>query len=398
MEGRDALSGAVYREVFDCVDDGLVLLDPETGRITDANDAFAGLVGVDRASLVDEPLVSITNNESHAAVAYAVAMVERAAAGEPQSFEWTDLDADGEELELEVRFAPVAVDGADLVLGVIRDVTAERERERALLRRKERFEEFASVVSHDLRGPLNVIEGELRRHRETGADEHLDAVEAASYHLDRVVTDLLDLARDGQTIAEAEETSLEAVARRAWSLVDGRGATLEVTGDATLRADPGRLTRALENLFRNSVEHGSTGPRSQAREDSMEHGSTSSRAPPDESVEHGSTYTRVQSGDSGGCGDGVVGGARDSPEVKVGPLPDGRGFYVADDGPGIPPGTRERAFDPGFTTDSDGTGLGLAIVHRIFEAHGWSVEVGESESGGARFVVRGVATGATAEH
>ena len=140
------MPGAVYREVFDGIDDGLVLLDPETGRLADVNDAFAELTGLDREALVGRPLVSVTNNESHAAVAYAVAMVERAAAGDPQSFEWTDRDADGAELELEIRFSPVTVDGVELVLGVVRDVTDDRERERALLRRKERLEEFAEVV------------------------------------------------------------------------------------------------------------------------------------------------------------------------------------------------------------------------------------------------------------
>jgi len=382
MESRDGSTGGVYREVFDGIDDGLVLLDPDTGRITDVNGAFVALTGSDRESLVGRRLVSVTNSDSRAAVAYAVAMIERAAAGEPQSFEWTDRDATGAALELEVRFVPVTARGADLVLGVVRDVTTDRERERALLRRKERLEEFASVVSHDLRGPLNVIEGELRRYRETGTAEHLDAIEAASGHLDRVVTDLLDLARDGRTIGETEPTSLEAVARRAWALVDERGATLDVRTDMTVRADPGRLTRALENLFRNSVEHGSACSRPEA-DDGVEHGSTSARS-------------RARGGDRdhGSAGERPVAGTL---EVRVGALRDGDGFYVADDGAGLPPATRERAFDPGFSTAADGTGLGLAIVHRIVEAHGWSVEAAESEAGGARFVVRGVTAGARAE-
>lgn len=43
-------------------------------------------------------------------------------------------------------------------------------------------------------------------------------------------------------------------------------------------------------------------------------------------------------------------------------------------------------FDHGYSND-DGTGLGLAVVRRVFEAHGWSIEVEESEDGGARFEV-----------
>ena len=148
-----------------------------------------------------------------------------------------------------------------------------------------------------------------------------------------------------------------------------------------MQADPGRLTRALENLFRNAVEHGSTSPRSPAREDSVEHGSTCSRPKADDTA-----HPPRADGSSG-----------DPLEIRVGSLDGERGFFVADDGPGIPPATRERAFDPGFTTVADGTGLGLAIVHRIFEAHGWSVEVTESEAGGARFVVRGTTPVARAD-
>lgn len=345
MSRWDVWDGTVYGDVFDGIDEGLALVDPETANIAEVNRAFVGITGTDRESLVGRELTSVTNNECRVSVAYAMAMVERAAAGEPQSFEWQDRDASGDHLDLEVRLSPTAIGGDEYVLVVVRDVSAER----ALRRRKERLEEFAGVVSHDLRGPLNVIQGELGRFYDTGDREHLEAVEAASTHLDSVVTDLLDLARDGQTIRETETTSLELVARRAWSLVDSRGATLSVTTDLELEADPERLTRALENLFRNSVEHGSTT------------------------------------------------GPMDPPEVRVGAIQE-EGFFVADDGAGIPSATRERVFEPGFSTDDDGTGLGLSIVRRICEAHGWSVDVGESESGGARFVVRGPTLVQSAEH
>ncbi|PSQ16582.1 hypothetical protein BRD00_10515 [Halobacteriales archaeon QS_8_69_26] len=100
-------------------------------------------------------------------------------------------------------------------------------------------------------------------------------------------------------------------------------------------ADPGRLEHVFENLFRNAVEHG---------------------------------------------GDDVT--------VTVGAL-DG-GFYVADDGPGIPEDRREEVFDVGTSTAADGTGFGPTIVRHIVETHGWRVRVAESEDGGARFEVTGV--------
>jgi signal transduction histidine kinase len=69
-----------------------------------------------------------------------------------------------------------------------------------------------------------------------------------------------------------------------------------------------------------------------------------------------------------------------------------RGFFVADDGPGIPETDRETVFESGYSTAADSTGFGLAIVQSVVEAHGWDVAITESESGGARFEITGVET------
>ena len=70
------------------------------------------------------------------------------------------------------------------------------------------------------------------------------------------------------------------------------------------------------------------------------------------------------------------------------------GFFVADDGVGIPPAERERVFDPGYSTNEtgDGTGLGLTIVERIAEAHDWTVSLATGSAGGARFEFRPAST------
>jgi len=63
------------------------------------------------------------------------------------------------------------------------------------------------------------------------------------------------------------------------------------------------------------------------------------------------------------------------------------GFYVTDDGAGIPDTDRTDVFDSGYSTTQGGTGFGLSIVEQVAEAHGWAVRLTESEAGGARFEI-----------
>ncbi len=136
-------------------------------------------------------------------------------------------------------------------------------------------------------------------------------------------------------------------------------ATLSVETELVLDADADQLQQLLENLFRNAVEHGSTG----------------SRDSPDDAVEHGSTGDRDDSPDRGA---GVT--------VTVGETD--RGFFVEDDGVGIPPENRDTVFEAGYTTSSQGTGFGLNIISQVAAAHGWEVTVSEGAEGGARFEFR----------
>ena len=254
-------------------------------------------------------------------------------------------------------------------------ISYELEHQRAnehLARNNERLEEFASIVSHDLRNPLNVLQGTLDIAEETGDPEQFEACRRAADRMEGLIEDVLTLARQGETVADPLPVNLAGLVEECWTGVETDGASLRLETDRVVVADRGRLKQVFENLFRNSVEHGSTAPRSQAREDSVEHGSTDSRTQSDDSVEHGST--------GGSDAAGVT--------VTVGDLDDG--FYVEDDGPGIPEDERERVFDSGYSTAENGTGFGLAIVGRIVEAHGWAVEVAEGDDGGARFELRSV--------
>ncbi|WP_255196788.1 sensor histidine kinase [Halorarius litoreus] len=247
-----------------------------------------------------------------------------------------------------------------------------------LARQNEQLEEFASIVSHDLRNPLSVISGAIGLTEQTGDLAHLELANNGVRRMGELIDGLLELARQGQSVGETTAVDVGAVARKAWGVVDASDAALVVAGDQTVEADTERLQALFENLFRNSVEHGSTSNRSAGRSgDSVEHGSTSSRdgrSRPDDSVEHGST--------------GEPGDDDSSVTITVGPLGAGRvGFYVADDGPGISEAEREQVLEHGYTTEPGGTGLGLSIVRSIADAHGWTITITERDSGGARFEI-----------
>ncbi|GAB3021569.1 hypothetical protein GCM10025298_06460 [Natronobiforma cellulositropha] len=241
------------------------------------------------------------------------------------------------------------------LVGATTDITAKKRHEQEIERQRQRLEEFASVVAHDLRNPLNVARGYVQLATETDDLSALGDVEESLERMEHLIEDVLTLARQGNSVLEPEPVSLRATVEAAWEQVSTADATLQIADDTHFLADQGRLCQLLENLLRNAVEHGSTSPRSHARENAVEHA--------------GETVT-----------------------VTVEPLENGFGFALEDDGPGIPEDKRERVLESGYTTSSEGTGFGLAIVSQIVDAHGWEIEVTESDSGGARFEISGVET------
>jgi two-component system nitrogen regulation sensor histidine kinase NtrY len=62
-------------------------------------------------------------------------------------------------------------------------------------------------------------------------------------------------------------------------------------------------------------------------------------------------------------------------------------IIVADDGPGIPAGEREKLFMPYYSTKRRGSGLGLAIVRRIIAEHGGAIDVADNAPRGTRFIL-----------
>ncbi|AGN00840.1 PAS/PAC sensor hybrid histidine kinase [Salinarchaeum sp. Harcht-Bsk1] len=274
--------------------------------------------------------------------------VFQAVAERPDAFDETDLEL------------------AELFVGQVDATITRLEHERALERQNERLDEFASIVSHDLRNPLTVANGRLELAAEECDSEHLEHVADAHDRMQGLIDDLLTLAQSGEDVA-VEPVDLAHLVRECWQLIETEDATLDVAVERPIEANRTQLRQLLENLLGNAVEHGSTGPGSQARQDAVEHGSTSPRSQAHEdAVEHGD--------------DGVT--------ITVGDLEDG--FYVEDDGPGIDDVDRDRLFEAGYSSADGGTGIGLHIVGSVAERHGWTVELDEEYEDGARFEITGV--------
>lgn len=320
----------------------LVYIKDSDGRYLLVNQSYEESLGMDREDILGETDFEIQSEK----YAQQVRKNDQRAleTGEPVEVEEAAFRNGNERTYLSVK-VPIFDDGEpNAVCGISTDITEQKRREQELERTNERLNKFASVVSHDLQNPLNTLQLSLELAAETGDEEHFRRCERAVDRMNRLVEDLLTLAREGQTIDQREEIELRKVAEAAWRSISDEDATLTIDSSLSVSADPNRLDQLFTNLFKNAVEHGV----------------------PDDS-EESSKLT-----------------------VTVGELEHDSGFYLSDDGEGFGVSNPETVLESGYTTSQSGTGFGLSIVSEIADAHGWEVGVTDSVTGGARFEISSV--------
>ncbi|TKX50575.1 PAS domain S-box protein [Halorubrum sp. ASP121] len=317
---------------------GITITDPEQedNPMVYVNDRFVEMTGYDREESIGVNCRFLQGPDTEEASVQELR--EAIDAEESTSVELLNYRKDGTEFWNRVSIAPISdADGTVTHwVGFQEDITEFKEREAALERQNDRLDSFASIVSHDLRNPLNVAQGRVELAREVSDDAaNLDAALDALERMESIVERTLTLAREGETVGDPEHVDLADVVADSWSTVDTADATLSVETEREVLADPDRLRNLFENLIRNAVDH--------------------------------------------------VGG---DVSIRVGDLSDG--FYVEDDGPGIDSAVADSLFEPGESDSGGNTGFGLAIVQEIATAHGWTVDATTGADGGARFEVRGV--------
>lgn len=327
-----------FQRLIERSSDVVIVMDKD-GTITYVSPSVTGILGYEPEEMIGENIIDrIHPNDQEEIV------MELSRRADDYGFVGRYVaryrDADDNWRTMEARATNLL--GDPYVEGIVlnsRDVTEQRQRKRQLERQNERLDQFAGIVAHDLRNPLNVASGRAELLKADVDDnetvESIDDVQRQLRRMEDIIEDALTLAQAGEMAATTADVDIGELARDAWENVTTGETTLVVETELELQGDADRLLNVFENLYRNSVEHND----------------------PTDLI------------------------------VEVGTLSGTRGFYIEDTGTGIPEDERQKVLQQGYTTSQKGTGFGLAIVRDIVRAHGWRLSVSESEEGGARFEI-----------
>jgi signal transduction histidine kinase len=321
------------------MDSGMIVID-EDERLADVNDRAETLLETDLNTAVGEQMSEIAATREQ--------LLQRIRTADTNTT--VSVEHDDETYHYDVTVSRIT-DATDEAIGrvvVFSDMSQEiRQRRRLetqtqeLQRKNQRLEQFASVVSHDLRNPLSIAQNYLDFARETNDEEDFVAVEEAHERMDTLLDEILTMARVETTVEEPESVQLAAIADEAWQTLETDDAVFEndVPPEAAVDGDPSLIRILFQNLFRNAINHN----------------------------------------------DGSV-------TIRAGVVDSDDGFFVEDDGVGIPENMRKAVFQYGKTSRGESIGIGLAIVKELVIAHGWEISATEAQDGGARFEITTVSS------
>ncbi|AXG10205.1 PAS domain S-box protein [Haloplanus rubicundus] len=329
-----------FRQAVEQAGHAIMITDTD-GSIEYVNPEFESVTGYTKAEVTGETPAILNSGEHDER--YYQDLWETILGGEIWEGELVNQRKEGERYHVEQTIAPITDETGDIerFVAINTDITERKQYEYQLERERDRLEEFARTVAHDLRNPLSIALGhvDMARQGDESVDASLDRALSALERMEAMIEEVLELSKQGEIVHETDPVSFERIVDLAWEHVDTDTATRRIADDLhgwTLPADESRLRQLLENLLGNAVKH---------------------------------------------AGPGVT--------IRLGRLSGREGFFIEDDGPGIEPSARNRIFESGFTSAADGTGFGLAIAKQIVDAHGWSIDVTDAEdnTGGGRFEI-----------
>jgi PAS domain S-box-containing protein len=148
-----------YRTIFGAVNDGIVVIDPETGHFLEVNQKYLEMAGYDQGEAATLSLEKVCSAEAPFTVQDALELKRKALEEGPQLFEWWAEDRRGRRFWIEINLALTPVGGRDRLLAVIRDIS---ERKQAEDIRRRAYEELEQVVAARTAG-LQSANAQLRR-------------------------------------------------------------------------------------------------------------------------------------------------------------------------------------------------------------------------------------------
>jgi len=240
-----------------------------------------------------------------------------------------------EPLELEIKISPLYNEKNKIIgiVGMARDVTEENEYKRKLKDKNKKLDKFAKIISHDIRNPTSIAKGNLNLHiNNNGSTDELETTLKSINRIENILEDVLYITKLNTEKLEKENITLQSVVNKCWNNLEVGNSKLKINTDKIIPQNKKLSSRLFENLFKNSIEHG---------------------------------------------GDNVI--------ITIGEI--NNGFYVEDNGEGIPKDKRDKIFNQNYSTSETGEGLGLSIVEHVCDVHGWTITITESKTGGARFEI-----------
>ncbi|WP_054001368.1 hybrid sensor histidine kinase/response regulator [Shimia sp. SK013] len=258
--------------------DGIVISN-QAGEVIEFNEAAVGIFGWSRVEILGQKM-SATFVPQHHRSAHESGMERYLSTGDPHvidagRIELSALRKSGEEFPIELNITSTQRDGEKVFIAYIRDISERKINEQKLVEARDRAEradkaksQFLTVMSHEMRTPLNGILGVLDLLKTTPLDKKqqrfVQVAAASGEILLENVNEALDITRieSGVMSLSPDEFSLRATVQRVAdvlrTLADEKGLSLEVDIDTSMNGsffgDGSRINQILTNLIGNAIK------------------------------------------------------------------------------------------------------------------------------------------------